>query len=80
MQLQRRNERTGKGKKERRMSIRKRCDDFTDIEAFEFCEWVADWVCDDNFEEVSSDFAELACRKLWQMGMVLKDGEDWKRE
>lgn len=61
------------------MSIRKRWEDVADLEAYEFCEWVADWVCRDDFAEDADEFAELACRKLWRLGYIVKDGEDWKR-
>ena len=61
------------------MKRRMRWEDVDDIDAFEFCEWVADWACDDDFEENASEFAELACRKLFGMGFVDKVGEDWER-
>ena len=60
--------------------IRKRNDDVSDLDVLDFCEWVANWVCNDEFEESADVFAELACRKLWRLGFVEKDEEDWKRE
>lgn len=57
--------------------MRKRNDDVSDLS--DFTEWVAGMVCSDDFEEYASEFAELACRKLWRLGYIVKDGEDWKR-
>ena len=65
----------GQGWKERRM--RKRNDDVNDLS--DFAEWVAGMVCSDDFEEYADEFAELACRKLWRLGYIVKDGEDWNR-
>lgn len=48
--------------------------------AWEFCRWVAEWVCNDEFEEDAGFFAEAACRKLYSMGLVEMDGEVWKHE
>ena len=61
------------------MSIRKRWEDVADLEAYEFCEWVADWVCRDDFAEDADAFAELACRKLHSLGLVEKTWENWER-
>lgn len=61
------------------MSIRKRWEDVSDIEEYEFCDWVANWVCRDDFAEDADWFAELACRKLYSLGLVEKTEEDWKR-
>lgn len=57
--------------------MRKRNDDVSDLA--DFAEWVAGMVCSDDFEEYADEFAELACRKLWRLGYIAKDGEDWKR-
>ena len=47
-------------------------------QAIEFAEWVAKEILDDNFEEETGFFAEVACRKLWKMGVVEMDGEVWR--
>lgn len=41
-----------------------------------FAEWVAKEVCRDYFDE-DGTFAEMACRKLWRLGIVKMDGENW---
>ena len=45
----------------------------------EFCEWVADTVLYEDFEDkwTLGAFAEVACRKLHKIGLVRKDGEYW---
>ena len=45
----------------------------------EFCEWVADTVLYEDFEDkwTLGAFAEVACRKLHKLGLVRKDGEYW---
>lgn len=57
--------------------MRKRNDDVSDLS--DFAELVAGMVCSDDFEEYADEFAEMACRKLWRLGYIAKDGEDWKR-
>lgn len=48
----------------------------------EFCEWVADTILYEDFEDkwTLGAFAEVACRKLHQLGFVRKDGEYWTRD
>ena len=43
----------------------------------EFCKWVAEWIFKEDFEESAGAFAELACRRLAELGYVFKDGEYW---
>ena len=35
-----------------------------------FADWVARWVCNENFEENAGAFAELACRRLNELGYI----------
>ena len=42
-----------------------------------FAEWVADWVLRSDFEESAGGFAELACRRLEDLGIMRKDGNVW---
>lgn len=44
-----------------------------------FAEWVADWVLCNDFEESAGGFAELACRRLEDLGIMRKDGNVWVR-
>lgn len=48
----------------------------------EFCEWVADTVLYEDFEDkwTLGAFAEVACRKLHKLGFVRKDGDYWTAE
>lgn len=48
----------------------------------EFCEWVASEVCTEDFEDLWSlgAFAEVACRKLYALGVVQKQGDEWHYE
>lgn len=48
----------------------------------EFCEWVADTVLYEDFEDkwTLGAFAEVACRKLYKLGFVRKDGEYWTKD
>ena len=45
-----------------------------------FTDWVAGEVCQRDFENNASFFAEIACRKLNQLGIIRKDGENWVYE
>ena len=47
----------------------------------EFCEWVADTVLYEDFEDkwTLGSFAEVACRKLHKFGFIRKDGEYWTK-
>ena len=56
--------------------MRKRNDDVSDLA--DFAEWVAGMVCSDDFEEYADEFAEMACRKLWRLGFVRMNGEEWE--
>ena len=42
----------------------------------EFCEWVADTVLYEDFEDkwTLGAFVEVACRKLYKLGFIRKDG------
>ncbi len=57
---------------------RMRYDDMSLAELADFCEWVAQEVCTDEFEENAGCFAELCCRKLYALGFVRKTDEEWK--
>lgn len=48
-----------------------------DLEAF--AEWVAKQVCREDFDE-DGTFAEMACRRLWKLGFVRMNGEEWEYE
>ena len=45
-----------------------------------FAEWVARQVMKPDFEETADTFAEVACRKLFYLGIVKQDGENWTYE
>ena len=45
-----------------------------------FAEWVARMVVRPDFEETADTFAEVACRKLFYLGIVKQDGENWSYE
>ena len=45
----------------------------------EFAEFVAQEVMDNNFEDNAGAFAELACRRLWRLGIIERDGDYWQR-
>ena len=44
-----------------------------------FAEWVASEVCNEGFEEMWTlgAFAEVACRKLYALGIVQKFRDEW---
>lgn len=42
-----------------------------------FAEWVADWILRKCFEDCAGGFAELACRRLEELGIMRKDGHYW---
>lgn len=42
-----------------------------------FAEWVADWILRSDFQESAGGFAELACRRLKDLGIMRKDGHYW---
>jgi len=43
----------------------------------EFIEWLIDALLDDDCTDGA--VCELACRKLYKMGLIEKDGEFWRR-
>ena len=43
----------------------------------QFVEWVAEEIFDENWEYNKEAFAELACRKLAKLGMVIMIGDEW---
>lgn len=47
----------------------------TDYKAF--AEWVAEEIFDENWEYNKDAFAELACRKLAKLGIVIAKGDEW---
>ena len=57
--------------------VRNRDDDIAIRELGDFAEWVAQEVCRDDFEDDSSTFAEICCRKLYALGFVEKVGDNW---
>lgn len=40
-------------------------------ELFLFANWIASEVCQENFSESADFFAEVACRKLVKMGIII---------
>lgn len=44
----------------------------------EFADWVAEEVMREDFGD--SFFAEVACRKLYRLGIITMEGEKWKLE
>jgi hypothetical protein len=43
-----------------------------------FAEWVAEEIFDENWELNKDAFAELACRKLSKLGIVIRMGDEWE--
>lgn len=43
-----------------------------------FARWVAEEIFDDNWEYNKDAFAELACRKLAKLGIVIRMGDNWE--
>jgi len=43
-----------------------------------FARWVAEEIFDDNWEYNKEAFAELACRKLAMLGIVVRMGDEWE--
>lgn len=43
----------------------------------QFAKWVASEIFDDNWEYNKDAFAELACRKLEKLGIVIAKGDEW---
>lgn len=44
----------------------------------QFAEWVAEEVMCEDFGD--GFFAEVACRKLYRLGIIKMDGDKWKLE
>lgn len=44
----------------------------------QFAKWVATEIFDDDWEYNKESFAELACRKLAKLGMVIRMGDEWE--
>lgn len=42
-----------------------------------FCEFIAECIMQDDFEEEAGFYAEIICRKLYKLGIVDKDDENW---
>ena len=43
-----------------------------------FAKFITNYVLDDDFEDSSGAFAEIACRKLVKLGYVKLDGDTYK--
>jgi hypothetical protein len=43
----------------------------------DFAVWVADEIFDEYYEDNARTFSEIACRKLYQLGIVKRDKEIW---
>lgn len=50
-----------------------------DARLVRFAEWVADWILRSDFQESAGGFAELACRRLEELGIMRKEGHYWVR-
>lgn len=46
--------------------------------AEQFAKWVATELFDDNWEYNKDAFAEIACRKLAELGIVRANGDEWE--
>ena len=46
--------------------------------ALQFAKWVATEIFDENWECNNGAFAELACRKLAKLGIVIRTGDEWE--
>lgn len=44
----------------------------------QFAKWVANEIFDDMWEYNKDAFAELACRKLAKLGIVVRMGDEWE--
>ena len=44
----------------------------------QFAKWVATEIFDENWEYNKEVFAELACRKLAKLGIVIRMGDEWE--
>ena len=46
----------------------------------DFANWVANEIMNENFEEDADVFIEVACRKLYKLGIIKKEGDRWVYE
>jgi len=44
----------------------------------EFIEWLIEALLDDDYTDGA--ICEIACRKLYKMGLIEKDGEYWSKK
>ena len=47
-------------------------------EPYDFARWVASEIFDDMWEYNKDAFAEIACRKLAKLGIVIAKGDEWE--
>ena len=47
-------------------------------ELYDFANWVAEEIFDDMWEYNKDAFAEIACRKLAKLGIVIRMGDKWE--
>ena len=47
-------------------------------EPYDFARWVATEIFDENWEYNKEAFAEIACRKLAKLGIVIRMGDEWE--
>jgi len=47
-------------------------------EPYDFARWVAREIFDDEWEYNKDAFAEIACRKLSKLGIVVRMGDEWE--
>ena len=46
----------------------------------DFANWVANEIMSENFEEDAEVFIEIACRKLYKLGIIKKKDDQWVYE
>lgn len=46
----------------------------------DFANWVAKEIMNENFEEDADVFIEVACRKLYKLGIIKKEDNRWVYE
>lgn len=49
-----------------------------ELKTEQFARWVAREIFDENWEYNKEAFAELACRKLAKLGIVIRMGDEWE--
>lgn len=47
-------------------------------ELYDFANWVAEEIFDENWEYNKDAFAELTCRRLAKLGIVRAKGDEWE--